>query len=83
MIDVLHQSVILWEVGDRMEIGKLLAGSGHINNPYFWQVAQAISEVLPEGDKEKQLLQGLLYGKASYQKEAADAKGKQQDLFNP
>jgi len=26
----------------------------------FWRVAQAISDVLPPGDKEKQLLQGLL-----------------------
>ncbi|GEM_PF-6880422 len=29
-------------------------------------VVQAISEVLPDGDKEKQALQGLLYGQPSY-----------------
>jgi hypothetical protein len=31
-------------------------------NDAFWQAAQAMAEVPPEGDKEKQLLQGLLYG---------------------
>jgi hypothetical protein len=25
----------------------------------FWSVAQSLSEILPEGNKEKQLLQGL------------------------
>ena len=37
-----------------------LARSGHGRNEKLWTVAQAISEVLPDGDKEKQLLQGLL-----------------------
>ncbi|MGB9627710.1 MAG: hypothetical protein ACPL6D_03525 [Thermodesulfobacteriota bacterium] len=32
-------------------------------------VAQAIAEVLPEGDKEKQMLQGFLYGRETYKKE--------------
>ncbi|MBC7256699.1 MAG: hypothetical protein H5T66_11425, partial [Chloroflexi bacterium] len=26
----------------------------------FWRVAQSIADVLPSGDKERQLLQGLL-----------------------
>lgn len=46
-------------------------------NETFWQVAQAISEVLPEGDKEKQALQGLLYGRR-----ASDYRSRQQDLFS-
>lgn len=29
----------------------------------LWTVAQALSEILPEGDKEKQMLQGLLASK--------------------
>jgi hypothetical protein len=29
-------------------------------------VAQAVSEVLPDGGKEKQALQGLLYGRKTY-----------------
>ncbi len=37
-----------------------LARSGHGRNEKLWTVAQAVSEVLPDRDKEKQLLQGLL-----------------------
>jgi len=48
-------------------IEKLLEETGYANNEYFWQICQSISEVLPSGDKEKQLLQGFLYGKKSYQ----------------
>lgn len=29
-------------------------------NQSLWLVAQAISEILPDGEKEKQLMQGLL-----------------------
>ncbi len=30
----------------------------------FYQVAQAISEVLPAGDREKPWLQGMLHGRS-------------------
>ena len=33
--------------------------SGKVNQS-LWLVAQAISEILPDGEKEKQLMQGLL-----------------------
>lgn len=62
MIDVLHRSLILWENNDRNALDELLKQT-YGNNDIFWQVAQAISEVLPEGDKEKQMIQGLLYSK--------------------
>jgi hypothetical protein len=39
---------------------EFLARSGRGQNPALWVVAQALSEVLPDGDKERQLLQGLL-----------------------
>lgn len=41
-------------------MGEFLARSGQGQNPAPWLVAQALSEVLPDGDKEKQLLQVLL-----------------------
>jgi adenine-specific DNA methylase len=69
MIDVLHYVLILWEKGDKSKIKEVLEETGYASNETFWQVAQAISEVLPEGDKEKQLLQGFLYGKETYIKE--------------
>jgi adenine-specific DNA methylase len=70
MIDVLHRCLLLWERGDRNAIGELLMRTGYGGRDTFWQVAQAISEVLPEGNKERQLLQGFLYGRREYEKAA-------------
>jgi adenine-specific DNA methylase len=70
MIDVLHYVLVLWERGEREKIKEILNETGYAGNEMFWQTAQAISEVLPKGDKEKQLLQGFLYGKEVYVKEA-------------
>jgi putative DNA methylase len=41
-------------------MAEFLARSGQGKNPTLWLVAQAVSEILPDGDKEKQLMQGLL-----------------------
>lgn len=71
MVDVLHACLILWEKNQRQKITELLTATGHLGNNEFWQVVQALSEVLPPGDKEKQMLQGFLYGRESYQ-EAMD-----------
>jgi len=60
-------------------LAELLEESGYGQTEVFWQVAQAISEILPHGDKEKQLLQGFLYGKQSYVGE--QAPGQQAQLF--
>jgi adenine-specific DNA methylase len=70
MIDVLHYVLALWERGEREKIKEVLNETGYAGSEIFWQTAQAISEVLPQGDKEKQLLQGFLYGKEVYVKEA-------------
>ncbi len=61
MVDALHRAVLHWERSEREKLNQHLA-STYGSNDAFWLVAQAIAEVLPEGDKEKQLLQGLLYG---------------------
>ncbi len=66
MIDALHRAAALWEGNHLKELDEHLAMT-YGNNEAFWQVAQAISDVLPEGDKEKQILQGLLYGRKRYQ----------------
>jgi putative DNA methylase len=63
MVDALHYSLILWEKGKRSEIKKLLDESGFSSNQTFWQFIQAVSDVLPDGDKEKQMIQGFLTGK--------------------
>ena len=56
MIDTLHQAVLYWEQGEERELEEVLAGAAEP----FWQVAQAIAETLPDGDKERKLLHGLL-----------------------
>ena len=60
LIDVLHRCCAFRDKGDTGGLAEYLARSGHGRNEKLWTVAQAISEVLPDGDKEKQLLQGLL-----------------------
>lgn len=81
MIDVLHASLLYWEQNKRKEISEILEGTGNLNNNDFWQVAQAISEVLPEGDKEKQMIQGFLYGRESYGEAGAKVDKYQKTLF--
>jgi putative DNA methylase len=60
LIDVLHRCCAFRDKGDTAGLSEYIARSGHGRNEKLWTVAQAISEVLPDGDKEKQLLQGLL-----------------------
>ena len=75
--------LIFWGRNDRLTIAKLLEGSSYRNNSHFWQVAQSISDVLPDGDKEKLLIQGFLYGKEGYQsgKIPVDVPVQQENLF--
>ena len=70
MIDALHYALILWSKGQREKIKEFLEETGYLRNEMFWRTAQAISEVLPEGDKERQLIQGFLYGREEYLKGA-------------
>ena len=77
IIDALHYALWLWERNAQKRLQEHLAAT-YGGSETFWQVAQAIAEVLPEGDKEKQLLQGLLYGRKSFQKDTQQRL----DLFN-
>lgn len=76
LIDVLHRLCAFREKGDTQGMAQLLGQSGQANNPTLWLVAQAISEILPDGDKEKQLMQGLLN-----QREGLEAATRQRGLF--
>jgi hypothetical protein len=60
LIDVLHRMCVFREKGDTEGMADFLTRSGQAQNPALWLVAQAVSEILPDGDKEKQLMQGLL-----------------------
>jgi adenine-specific DNA methylase len=76
LIDVLHRMCAFREKGDTQGMAQFLGQSGHANNPTLWLVAQAISEILPDGDKEKQLMQGLLN-----QREGLEEATRQRALF--
>ncbi len=60
LIDVLHRMCVFREMGDTAGVAGFLARSGQGGNSSLWLVAQAVSEILPDGEKEKQLMQGLL-----------------------
>jgi adenine-specific DNA methylase len=70
LIDVLHDVLLLWKKGESESITKILRESGFGRSDVFYRVAQAISESLPSGDKEKKLLEGFLAGKERIAKEA-------------
>ena len=76
LIDVLHRLCVFREKNDTDGMVQFLARSGQANNSTLWLLAQAISEILPDGDKEKQLMQGLLN-----QKEKIEQMGEQGRLF--
>ena len=63
MINVLHSILLLWEKGRREEMKANLKDSGYGNSEAFYRVAQAISETLPNENKEKKLLDGFLAGR--------------------
>jgi hypothetical protein len=78
MVDAMHLACQMWEAGHgKDQIGKMLAKYGYSQSPSFWQFCQAISECLPDGNKEKQWLEGMLMSKDQYQQ--VEAAGKNTD----
>lgn len=72
MVDALHRACRLWEKGRKPELAQLLADTGYGESGAFWQFCQGVAECLLEGNKEKQLLEGLLVGKETYIRAGAD-----------
>jgi len=67
MVDAMHQACRMWEGGRKDDVGTMLAQYGYNQNPSFWQLCQAVAECLPNGNKEKQWLEGMLMSKDAYQ----------------
>jgi putative DNA methylase len=70
IIDVLHRLCVFRDKNDAEGMTEFLARSGQGRNSSLWLVAQAISEILPDGDKEKQLMQGILNQRGEVEKAA-------------
>ena len=60
LIDALHKACLLWKADKRKELENFLSESGFLDDDAFWETAQDLSDLLPDGDREKQMLQGLL-----------------------
>ena len=81
LIDVLHYTLILWKLGEKDNMKKLLSVTGYGKKESFYKVAQAISETLPNESNEKKLLDGFLSGKDKIIKEIKQMKGRERRLF--
>jgi hypothetical protein len=57
---VIQRACVLWEREERLALSEFLNRALMGRDETFWSVAQSLSEILPDGSKEKQLLQGLL-----------------------
>jgi adenine-specific DNA methylase len=79
MVDAMHRACQLWARGKKAEITRLLGQTGYGQSGAFWQFCQAIAESLINGNKEKQLLEGLLMGKDGYMRESAEIAPEAED----
>ena len=59
LIDVLHLACQLWDAGRRQETMELLGATGLGTEPAFWATARALAEILPDGERERTMLQGF------------------------
>ncbi len=59
LVDVLHLACQLWDAGRRRELEDLLGATGMGLEPGFWGTAQALAQVLPDGNRERTMLLGL------------------------
>jgi adenine-specific DNA methylase len=63
LIEAIQLAAALWEANQISRLHEWL-GEGYADRPAFWLTAQAISEMLPDGDRERRVLQGLLMRRA-------------------
>jgi putative DNA methylase len=59
LVDVMHLACRLHADGRRNELVELLGATGAGNEPGFWAMVSAITEALPDGNKERTMLLGL------------------------
>ncbi|MCY4424447.1 MAG: DUF1156 domain-containing protein [Acidimicrobiaceae bacterium] len=71
IIDFLHLAAQLWDSGRSADVVDLLAWSGHGDAPGFWDLARVLSELLPEGERERTMYQSLTTSQERLSREAA------------
>jgi putative DNA methylase len=60
LIDILHQTLLIWKKDNKEAVDKFLEEKGYKNNEILKRVAQAITESLPIESTEKKWLDGFL-----------------------
>ena len=68
LIEILQLALLYWEMGRRDEMTDVLSESGYKDETFF-QVAQAVSQTLPNESKEKKILDGFLAGRERVREE--------------
>ena len=71
IIDFLHLAAQLWDSGRSADVVDLLAWSGHGDAPGFWDLARVLSELLPEGERERTMYQLLTTSQERLSRQAA------------
>jgi len=77
MVDALHYALKLWEQRRYDALQEHLSRT-YGENETFWRFAQALSDILPEGDRERRLVQGLMAWRGT-----APSKGKPKQIEIP
>lgn len=62
LIDMVHRAALLWRAGKRDELAQYVSTNVGSRVEALRAVAQALVNVLPDGDREKQLYEGFLQG---------------------
>ena len=73
MVDAMHRACQLWASGGAGGAGPAPGPDRLWLQRGFWQLCQAVAESLLNGNKEKQLLEGLLTGKEGYMRQSVEA----------
>jgi adenine-specific DNA methylase len=80
LIDVLHLACQLWDTGRRRELEVLLGATGMGMEPGFWAMARALAEILPDGNKERTMLLGLIGNRDTLSQAAAKSTATVEEL---
>ena len=85
LIDVMHVACQLWDAGRRRELEAMLGATGMGAEPGFWAAACALSEVLPDGNRERTMLLGLTGNRDALAEAASKSKATVEELtlFGP
>jgi hypothetical protein len=75
LIDILHRSQLLWAAGQQDQLTEYLDELSPTDREALRRVAQALVDLLPRGDLEKQRLEGFLYSSAAYERGESSSRG--------